>query len=82
MSVIIPGVHVSTAARIHDWHALGRHIASASSPEQAEFLAGFAEALHFAQPGYIADDVVKGNAADAIVDTLQSLTISIDKARS
>jgi hypothetical protein len=71
------GVTISVTATITNYRDLGSQIANANSRQQAEFLAGFAEALHFAQPDYIADDVLTGNAVDAITDTLDSISASI-----
>tara|TARA_R100000365_G_scaffold3491_1_gene11671 strand:- start:5277 stop:5582 length:306 start_codon:yes stop_codon:yes gene_type:complete len=44
----VPGVHVKSSI---DWDKLGRHIADASSTDQAEFLEGWAEQMATWKPG-------------------------------
>jgi hypothetical protein len=78
----VPGVTVHHMTEVTDWRRLGEAVAGANSDQQAEFLAGLAEAMSFGQPSYIADEVVKGNAMSAILDTLDSLVESIRIAES
>lgn len=73
----ILGITVTAQAEITDWEALGEHVAQASSPDQAAFLSGFCCRLDFRQPVYIAADVEKGNARDAVFDTLDAIRAAL-----
>ncbi|MDR6861941.1 hypothetical protein [Phycicoccus sp. 3266] len=74
----IAGITTEVRTVVTDWRAFGRHVANqADSTQQADFLAGLAEAMVDAQVPYISDDIAGSNAADTIREFLQSLASMI-----
>jgi hypothetical protein len=70
----IPGITTAVETKVTHWRRLGVFIAEqADSDQQAEFLAGLAEAMVDQQVPWIAVDVAKSNARDTVLDFLQHL---------
>jgi len=74
----IPGITTAVQTQITDWRAFGDHVAMhADSQQQAQFFAGLACGMVDLQVPYIADDVLKTNAADTIAEFLTDLAAMI-----